>query len=314
MNKNNVGEHEEQYTTISEEDLARIEMYNNKPEGSEARKLALEMLYEKYEKWIYSQVHERFPTYVPSHLEDLCSEARVGFIKALKSYEPAKGAITTHTKTEIHSAMYSYITRFVHHTKPHEAPKLRKIRLLAEQYQKEYGEMPTAYQLAVATNTKIRDVEQALTVISNAEMDDQIFERKDEYIDGPETMTIEKEKFDALYTALNSLSEYERVIIMRRFGLEDGPSTYREIAKELGITSDQIPGLYQAAQVKLRQHPALQAIFYDKFDFQKSLLLESDLGFLPVEVADATMEALMDDEEELMVIPDLTEIATFMSV
>lgn len=200
-------------------------------------------------------------------LLDLISEGNIGLMRAVDRFDPHKGA-----KLSSYGALWirQAITRALASQSKairlptHVAEKLSKMRRAASRLEEELGREPTDEELAAEVGTTSRRVTQMrMAAIRPASLDAQ-FDGEDigNYAD-----TVADERAEAPYEKLDgkartvmvrgivqTLDKREQVILRLRFGLEgDSPKTLDEIGRELGLSSERVRQLQNAALKKVRR-------------------------------------------------------------
>jgi RNA polymerase primary sigma factor len=199
-------------------------------------------------------------------LLDLISEGNIGLMKAVDRFDPQKGA-----KLSSYSAMWirQAITQALANQSKtirlptHVVGKLGKMRRAASRLQEGLGREPTDEELAAEVGTTSRRVTQMrMAAIRPASLDAQMDgEDSDSYAE-----TIADDKAESPYEKLEdkartamvreivqTLDERERIVLRLRFGLdEEPPKSLDEIGDELGLSSERVRQLQNAALKKVR--------------------------------------------------------------
>jgi len=200
-------------------------------------------------------------------LLDLISEGNIGLMRAVDRFDPTKGAkLSGYGALWIRQAMTQALASQSKAIRlpMHVADKLGKIRIAASRLEEQLGRVPTDEELAVEVETTSRQVTQMrMAAIRPASLDAQIDgEEIGNYAD-----TIADEKAESPYEKLDgkartgmvqeivqTLDGREQVILRLRFGLEGGsPKTLDEIGLELGLSSERVRQLQNAALKKVRR-------------------------------------------------------------
>jgi len=200
-------------------------------------------------------------------LLDLISEGNIGLVRAVERFDPSKGA-----KLSGYGALW--IKQAITHAlasqsktvrlPTHVVDKLGKMRRAASRLEEKLGREPTDDELAAEVGTTSRRVTQMrMAAIRPASLDAQ---SEGEDI-GSYAETVADEKAESPYEKLDgkartvmvreivqTLDEREQAILRLRFGLEgDSPKTLDEIGQELGVSSERVRQLQNAALKKLRR-------------------------------------------------------------
>jgi RNA polymerase nonessential primary-like sigma factor len=82
--------------------------------------------------------------------------------------------------------------------------------------------------------------------------------------DGPDTRAEQHEMSELVRDWLTRLPEKQRVVVMRRFGLDnDDPATLETLAEEMGVTRERVRQIQQEALVKLKRAMAARGVVRD---------------------------------------------------
>jgi RNA polymerase primary sigma factor len=200
-------------------------------------------------------------------LLDLISEGNIGLMRAVDRFDPNKGAkLSSYGALWIRQAITQALASQSKAIRlpTHVADKLGKMRRAASRLEEGLGREPTDAELAAEVGTTSRRVTQMrMAAIRPASLDAQIEgEEIGSYAD-----TIADERTESPYEELDAraravmvqgivqtLDEREQVILRLRFGLEgDSPKTLDEIAQELGLSSERVRQLQNAALKKVRR-------------------------------------------------------------
>ena len=199
-------------------------------------------------------------------LLDLISEGNIGLMKAVDRFDPQKGA-----KLSSYGAMWirQAITQALANQSKtirlptHVVGKLGKMRRAASRLQEGLGREPTDEELAAEVGTTSKRVTQMrMAAIRPASLDAQM----DGEDSGSYAETIADDKAKSPYEKLEdkartamvreivrTLDERERAVLRLRFGLdEEPPKSLDEIGDELGLSSERVRQLQNAALKKVR--------------------------------------------------------------
>ena len=191
-------------------------------------------------------------------MEDLVSEGCLGLSKAVLKFKPELGyKFSTYSTWWIRQAITRAIAQ---QSKTIRVPLdvaglINKVRLTINRLMQQNGRAPTLDELAVYLEKDKSKIQQAL-----------IHERRtlslnESFWDG-EGVVEEEHKEETLYTItaefiqehiLTHLDQTERHIVVRKFGLDGkDPSTYKDLATELGISITTVRKCKDSAFAKIK--------------------------------------------------------------
>lgn len=198
---------------------------------------------------------------------DLVQEGNVGLMKAVDKYDLSKGyRFSTYATYWIRQAISRAIADQSHtiRTPVHVVEALSKISKAKTALFQELGHEPTTEEISAATGLTVEKIEtytsasknllsldKPLTEDDDADMTEVIPDLNQK---SPEETLMASTTKDAILTILDTLSDREKIVIMMRFGLEDGVGhTLEDIGKTLGVTRERARQIETKAMRKLRQ-------------------------------------------------------------
>lgn len=195
---------------------------------------------------------------------DLIQEGNLGLLKAVRKYDPARGArLATFAMYWIKAEMHEFIVRNwrivkIATTKAQRKLFFNKNRLM----QKDNGRYEDNIALAKELNVKPEEVEDMRGRLRNTEVMAMRTDDDDE-APGAETfladqspaadtegMLEQRERIQALQQALQGLNERERQILSKR-RLEEPPYTLQQLADAHGISVERVRQIEGAAMKKV---------------------------------------------------------------
>ena len=277
-----------------------------------------QQLYEAYAAWIVDIIRKSFGPYFAKeqYRQDLISAGNLGFCKALDKYDPDKGSLSNYCLPYVLHELSNVVSKEIHTgTKSiQEGLKKKKIRKVAQELTGDNFEEANIYQVAMVTNEKVEIVVEALFPNEPLRLDQPIsFNQEEEVTLGdtlvgnlvsPEDHLYNQEITETLHEALMTLDEISRQIVLLKHALIPGPQTRIGIAQAVGCMTDDVQPLYNNAINHLNQHPKLRALYFDQYEYQKSLILRDDMGLIPIETAESVMAQLDALEPEFVLIDD----------
>jgi RNA polymerase primary sigma factor len=202
---------------------------------------------------------------------DLIQEGNLGLIKAVDRFQYRRGfKFSTYATWWIRQA----ITRAIADTgrtirlPVHVQDSLNRIITVRRQLLRELGRDPTLRELARRTKMK---PEKVMFVIRSAAplvsldapvTEDTVFADfiADAGTLSPEAPLVEEDVVKTAHRALDALSDRERLVVVRRFGIGNGRSrTLQEIGEELGVSRERVRQIERQAMARLRRARAREA-------------------------------------------------------
>jgi RNA polymerase primary sigma factor len=200
-------------------------------------------------------------------LLDLISEGNIGLMRAVDRFDPNKGAkLSGYGALWIRQAITQALASQSKAVRlpTHVVDKLGKMSRAASRLEEELGREPTDEELAAEVGTTSRRVAQMrMAAIRPASLDAQIDGEDigsyaeiiaDEKAESPYEKLENKARAAMVREIAQTLDEREQVILRSRFGLEgESPKTLDEIGQELGLSSERVRQLQNAALKKVRR-------------------------------------------------------------
>jgi RNA polymerase primary sigma factor len=199
-------------------------------------------------------------------LLDLISEGNIGLLRAVDRFDPSKGAkLSGYGAFWIRQAIAQALANQSKTIRlpMHVVDKLGKMRRAASRLEEKLGRDPTDEELAVEVGTTSRRVTQMrMAAIRPASLDAPIDgEGVGSYAEAVADERAESpyEKLDGMARTVmvreivQTLDEREQAVLRLRFGLdEEPPKTLDAIGAELGLSSERVRQLQNAALKKVR--------------------------------------------------------------
>lgn len=202
---------------------------------------------------------------------DLIEEGNLGLMHALDKFEPERGFrfstyATWWIRQSIEKALMSQVRTVrlpVHVIR--EINQVLRARRYLEQVLAVEARTPQIEDIASLTGKSIEDVADALAMAEHTTSLDAPRDLdpgsslldliSDERSAGPHETIEKSQRDDMLYSWLKGLKDDQRVVIVRRYGLDNQePATLEDVAKEIGLSKERVRQIQQEALVKLKKY------------------------------------------------------------
>ncbi len=241
-------------------------------------KFAKECILDSYGNFVRDIIRKYYPTYVNDNYQDMFQCGCIGLLSAMKSYDCERGAFTTFSISFIRHEINAWINYFSNDSTVHYTKLQNRINEAVRELEAE-GIQPTVPKISILTDLKPEIVQRELKFMERTKfvyLDDPVEGEAQEpsmgYTESPEHVMLNKEKNEALLSALKGLPEEIREILVRRFDLEQTIDTIAKCTSETfgrDISIGQVKNYIQKGLSMLRSNMLLKTEYPERISRQE---------------------------------------------
>jgi RNA polymerase primary sigma factor len=240
-------------------------------------KLALDKLVNANLKFVISVAKKYQSSGVP--LSDLISEGNYGLIKAAHKFDETKGfKFISYAVWWIRQSILQSISenkRLIKVPSNKNSQTGQFLNAFSDLMQALERE-PTEYEISEYMDIEVENVKMLYNATkSHSSLDSKVGDTEDssslidliedEFSEKPETSLINESLSSDLFRTMNILSEKERNVIIKHYGIGCKPLSKEEIAKEMSYTTERIRQLLKGAERKLSKNYSAKKLLVKYF-------------------------------------------------
>ncbi len=199
--------------------------------------------------------------------EDLLNEGNIGLIEAAHRYDASKGTkFITYAIWWIRKSILKALSEHSNLVRVpnYQMKKVREIRDTERILQSKLGRKPDREEISKNMTKSVAKIDQTLQLsMREVSLDDKVGKERDtpisDYLvddDGPspEDDLLVREATDLVGQAMEDLTNQERTVIVRRFGISGGGQmTLKQIGEQMGISRERVRQIECQAKLRLRK-------------------------------------------------------------